>query len=67
MLNDTQRPLSAAEIVEHPEFDGVVWDLKPAAEGFYAVAKDRWGPINLSYEIHGNGPIRLVVCQNLVW
>lgn len=55
-------PLTAAEIEKHPEFDKVVWDLKPAKRGKATVAEGRWGgPMNINYEVHGNGPIRLVV------
>ena len=57
----SRAPLTAAEIVEHPEFNHVVWDLKPARKGKLAVAKGRGGPLQISYEIHGIGPIRLVV------
>lgn len=54
-------PLSAAEIIDHPEFAHVIWPLKPAKKGKVAVAKGRGGPIQISYEIHGNGPTKLVV------
>ena len=55
-------PLTAAELSRHPEFDQVVWDLKPAKKGKVTVAEGRWGgPININYEIHGNGPVLLVV------
>ena len=54
-------PLSAAELVEHPEFESVIWDLKPAKKGKNTVAIGRGGPIRIAYEIHGNGPTKLVV------
>lgn len=53
----------AADIVKHPEYETVVWDLKPAQSGKVAVAKNRWGPINIAYEIHGVGSTKLVVCH----
>ena len=58
----TRAPLSAAEIIQHPEFEHVVWDLKPAKKGKTTVAHGRGGPIQIAYEIHGNGPTKLVVC-----
>ena len=54
-------PLSAAELVEHPEFKHVTWALKPAKKGKVDVAKGRGGPLQIAYEIHGNGPTKLVV------
>ena len=54
-------PLTAEELVEHQEFKNVVWDLKPTMQGTVEVAKGRGGPLGLAYEVHGNGPIRLVV------
>ena len=54
----------AADIEKHPEYESVVWDLKPAKSGKVAVAKDRWGPINIAYEVHGVGPTKLVVCND---
>ena len=58
----------AADIVKHPEYDKVWWDLQPAQSGKVAVAKDRWGPINIAYEVHGTGPVKLVVCSQIsIW
>jgi len=54
-------PLTAAELIEHPEFQTVTWDLKPSAKGDVNVAVGRGGPIKIAYEVHGNGPIHLVV------
>ena len=54
-------PLSAAELVKHPEFKHVTWALKPAKKGKVDVAKGRGGPLQIAYEIHGNGPTKLVV------
>ncbi|KAL6713417.1 hypothetical protein ACLMJK_008882 [Lecanora helva] len=53
-------PLSAAQIVEHPEYQHVIWDLKPLKKGKVSVAKGRGGPIQIAYEIHGNGPTKIV-------
>ena len=61
----SRAPLTAVEILKHPEFEHVVWDLQPAKKGKATVAQGRGGPIQISYEIHGNGPIRLVVCYHI--
>ena len=47
--------------MKHPEFEHVTWALKPAKKGKVDVAKGRGGPIQIAYEIHGNGPTKLVV------
>ncbi|CAD6594382.1 MAG: hypothetical protein ASARMPREDX12_008758, partial [Alectoria sarmentosa] len=57
-------PLTAAELLKHPEYEHVTWDLKPAQKGKVAVAEGRGGPIQISYEVHGNGPTKLVVGVN---
>ena len=54
-------PLTSAEIYKHPEYAHVAWDLPPTKEGKVAVAEDRGGPLQLSYELHGDGPRHLVV------
>ncbi len=55
-------PLKAAEIISHPAFDTVEWDLPPTKEGYAEVAKGRaGGPFKLYYEIHGQGDVKLVV------
>lgn len=57
----SRAPLTAAEIVHHPEFATVTWDLKPSAKGEINVAEGRGGPIKIAYEVHGTGPLHLVV------
>lgn len=55
--------MTAAELAAHPAFNNVIWNLTPTKKGEVEVAKDRGGPIKLAYEIHGHGPIHLVVCD----
>lgn len=54
-------PMTAAELLEHPEYPHVTWPLKPEKEGKVLVADGRGGPFNIAYEVHGHGPIHLVV------
>lgn len=58
-------PLSAAQVQEHPEFPHVNWNLTPTKKGKIAAARDRGGPINIAFEIHGTGPSHVVVSQSL--
>jgi hypothetical protein len=58
---DGSRPMTAVEIIEHPEFPHVNWKLQPDQAGKIDVAKGRGGPFKLAYEIHGHGPNKLIV------
>jgi hypothetical protein len=54
-------PMTAEELLKHPEYDHTIWDLKPEKKGKVSVAKDRGGPIDIAYEVHGHGDRHLVV------
>lgn len=55
-------PLKASELVAHPAYKTVEWNLKPSQDGYAEVAKGRsGGPFKLKWEVHGQGPIKLVV------
>ncbi|KAI9703600.1 MAG: hypothetical protein M1836_007370 [Candelina mexicana] len=54
-------PLTAAEVIQHPEFRHVTWDLPATEKGKVAVGHSRGGPFNIAYELHGRGPIHLLV------
>ena len=57
--------MTAAELLKHPEYEHTIWDLKPENAGKVAVAKDRGGPVNIAYEIHGHGDRHLVWVMGL--
>lgn len=50
------------ETLNHPAFPTAVWNLEPTRKGFQPVAEGRGGPFNISWEIHGSGPIKMFVC-----
>lgn len=52
---------SVEETLAHPAFPGTIWALEPHSHGKVAVAKDRGGPVDIAWEIHGSGPVKLVV------
>jgi hypothetical protein len=54
-------PMKAAEIVVHPEFPYVNWNITPSRKERIVVGRDRGGPFRIAFEIHGKGPIRMVV------
>ncbi|KAF1832889.1 alpha/beta-hydrolase [Decorospora gaudefroyi] len=58
-------PLTAEELLQHPEYPHTIWDLKPQQQGKASVAKDRGGPLNIAYEVHGKGHRHLVWCMGL--
>ncbi|KXX78668.1 putative aminoacrylate hydrolase RutD [Madurella mycetomatis] len=56
---------TVAEVFKHPAFPTATWNLEPDREGLAPVAEGRGGPINISWEIHGCGPIKLVLIMGL--
>ncbi|RMZ66451.1 alpha beta hydrolase [Pyrenophora seminiperda CCB06] len=58
-------PMTAEELPKHPEYPHTIWDLKPAQQGKAFVAKDRGGPLNIAYEVHGHGSRHLVWVMGL--
>ena len=50
-----------AELLKHELYETAVWDLKPESQGRLAVAHGRGGPFHLAWEVHGRGPIHIVV------
>ncbi|KAK4949930.1 hypothetical protein LTR10_011772 [Elasticomyces elasticus] len=58
--------LTAAEIMAHPAYNTVEWDLPPTKKGTAQVANGRpGGPFNLYWEVHGTGPTKLVFLMGL--
>jgi hypothetical protein len=45
----------------HPEFPYITWDLKPQSKGKLSVAKNRGGPLDIAWEVHGEGENKMVV------
>ncbi|KAJ4292870.1 hypothetical protein N0V88_005528 [Collariella sp. IMI 366227] len=66
-MTRTPGPLvpSVAETLKHPAFPTAIWNLEPDRKGLVPVAKGRGGPINISWEIHGSGPVKLVLIMGL--
>jgi len=40
----------------------VLWNLTPDQSGLLPVAASRGGPVNIEWEVHGRGDIKLIVC-----
>jgi hypothetical protein len=54
-------PLTAAEVMAHPEFPHVHWELKADQKASVEVGRGRGGPFKIAYEIHGHGPSKIIV------
>lgn len=52
---------TVAETIKHPAFPTAIWELEPDRKGLAPVGQGRGGPFNISWEIHGVGPTRLIV------
>ncbi|KAK7746540.1 hypothetical protein SLS62_009403 [Diatrype stigma] len=53
------------EITQDPAFPTAIWQLEPHQKGLLPVAVGRGGPLNISWEIHGEGPIKLLLINGL--
>ncbi|KAG9241920.1 Alpha/Beta hydrolase protein [Calycina marina] len=53
------------EILALKEFPHVLWELTPTQSGKLPVAKTRGGPVNIEWEVHGKGDIKLVWIMGL--
>ncbi|XP_044719691.1 alpha/beta hydrolase fold domain-containing protein [Hirsutella rhossiliensis] len=65
MPSRSYREPSVDETLKHPAYPGAVWALEPHQHGKLPVAKGRGGPINIAWEIHGDGPIKIVLIMGL--
>jgi glycylpeptide N-tetradecanoyltransferase len=52
---------TVAETLKHPAFPTAIWNLSPTRTGKLPVAAGRGGPFNISWEVHGSGPIKILV------
>lgn len=58
-------PLLAEEVIKHSAYSTVNYNLPATTSGSCTVAQNRrGGPLNIHYEIHGSGPVKLVVSMN---
>ena len=53
--------LTAAELEAHPNFGKTRRELQPDQKGRCRVATHRGGPLEIAYEVHGHGPVHIVV------
>ncbi|KAK3317815.1 Alpha/Beta hydrolase protein [Cercophora scortea] len=56
---------TVAETKSHPAYPTTIWQLEPDRSGLLPVAEGRGGPFNISWEIHGEGPIKVLFIMGL--
>ncbi|KAK3305655.1 Alpha/Beta hydrolase protein [Chaetomium strumarium] len=56
---------TVAETLKHPAFPTATFRFEPDRKGLVPVAEGRGGPVNISWEIHGAGPIKLIFIMGL--
>ncbi|KAI1465344.1 alpha/beta-hydrolase [Daldinia caldariorum] len=56
---------SVDDVVKSPAFPTAIWQLEPHQSGLLPVAAGRGGPVNISWEVHGDGPIKLILLCGL--
>ncbi|KAI0829565.1 alpha/beta-hydrolase [Hypoxylon sp. FL0890] len=56
---------SVEDVVKNPAFPTAVWQLEPHQSGLLPVAAERGGPLNISWEVHGDGPVKLILISGL--
>jgi len=59
------KQMSSDELLAHPEYPHVNWELEPQKREKIDVAAERGGPFKLAYELHGKGPSKIVVGQSV--
>lgn len=52
-----------AQVLAHPSYPDTIFQLTPTKCGKLPVAAKRGGPFNIDWEVHGDGDIKLVVCD----
>lgn len=56
------KSMTVEEIQQHPEYPYTNWPLEAKKKGKLDVAHGRGGPLKIAWEVHGDGPTKLVVC-----
>lgn len=52
---------TAEETLRHPAYPSAIWALEPHRKGVVDAAIGRGGPVKIAWEIHGEGPTKVVV------
>ncbi|KAJ1325358.1 3-oxoadipate enol-lactonase [Microdochium nivale] len=58
-------PPTIQQVTASPAFSTAIWDLQPTQSGILAVGKNRKSPANVSWAVHGNGSIKIILICGL--
>ncbi|KAI1452028.1 alpha/beta-hydrolase [Annulohypoxylon moriforme] len=53
------------DVAKSPAFPTAMWQLEPHRSGLLPVAVGRGGPLNISWEVHGDGPVKIILISGL--
>ncbi|KAL9479924.1 hypothetical protein ACSS6W_004710 [Trichoderma asperelloides] len=56
---------TAEETLRHPAYPSAIWALEPHRKGVVDAAIGRGGPVKIAWEIHGEGPTKVVLIMGL--
>jgi hypothetical protein len=61
---DFTKVTTVAEPLKHPSYPDATWNLQPTRSGRLPVAAGRGGPLRIGWEVHGEGPIKIIVSRD---
>ncbi|CAK7242365.1 MAG: hypothetical protein STHCBS139747_003853 [Sporothrix thermara] len=64
-MADLAKLTTVAETLKHPSYSDATFNLQPTRSGRLPVAAGRGGPLNIGWEVHGEGPIKIVFIMGL--
>ncbi|CAK7269588.1 hypothetical protein SEPCBS119000_003646 [Sporothrix epigloea] len=64
-MTDLSKITTVAATLKHPSYPDATLNLQPTRCGLLPVAAGRGGPLRISWEVHGEGPIQIVLLMGL--
>ncbi|CAK7230665.1 hypothetical protein SEUCBS140593_007666 [Sporothrix eucalyptigena] len=64
-MTDLSKITTVAETLKHPSYSDATFNLQPTRSGRLPVAAGRGGPLRIGWEVHGEGPIKIVFIMGL--
>ncbi|CAK7221256.1 hypothetical protein SBRCBS47491_004466 [Sporothrix bragantina] len=64
-MTDLAKITTVAETLKHPSYPDATFNLQPTRSGHLPVAAGRGGPLRIGWEVHGEGPIKIVFIMGL--